>query len=148
MDPREVANPTYKLLSRVFFDPDAARELLEAMRWPDGPVCPHCGAAGAYKLAAKPGSKRPVRTGVYKCKNCRKQFTVTVGTVFAESHVGLHRWMYGIHLMCSAKKGIRARQLERTLGVQYKTAWFMCHRIRKAMEADPGRPTLRDRRSG
>ena len=119
-------------------DPDAAREYLEAKRWPDGPVCPHCGVIDeAYQLKPKAESKRPVRKGVWKCKPCRKQFTVTVGTVFAESHIKLHKWLMAIHLMCASKKGMSAHQLHRMLGVTYKTAWFMAHRIRYAMAQEP-----------
>jgi transposase-like protein len=127
----------YKQMAGVFADEDLAREWLEARRWPEGPICPHCGVIDrAYRLIAKPGSKRPVRKGVWKCKDCRKQFTVTVGTVFAETHIPLNKWIYAMHLMCSSKKGVSAHQLSRTLEVQYKTAWFLCHRIRKAMEKD------------
>ena len=112
-----------------------AREFLEAVRWPDGPVCPHCGVVGrAFKLTAKPGSKRPVRPGVWKCQDCRKQFTVTVGTVFENTRVPLRKWLYVAQLMTCAKKSVSAHQIFRTIGVTYQTAWFMCHRLRKAME--------------
>src|ERR1700761_4871689 len=127
----------FRELASCFADQDKAREWLEARRWPEGPVCPHCGVINrAYRLQAKPGSSRPVRKGVWKCKDCRKQFTVTLGTVFAETHLPLNKWLYAMHLMCSSKKGISAHQLHRILEVQYKTAWFLCHRIRKAMEKD------------
>ena len=119
-------------------DPDAAREYLEAMRWPEGPICPHCGVIGeAYRLKAKEGSKRPVRKGVWKCKGCRKQFTVTVGTIFADSHIKPHKWLLAIHLLCASKKGMSAHQLHRMLGITYKSAWFMAHRIRYAMAQEP-----------
>src|SRR5262245_28892607 len=109
-------------LAKEFSSEDKARELLEAMRWPDGVVCPHCGLIGeAYKLAAKEGSKRPVRPGVWKCKGCRKQFTVTVGTIFADSHIPLTKWLMAIHLLCASKKGMSAHQLHRMLGVTYKS---------------------------
>lgn len=135
--------PTFAQLTKVFADEDVAREWLEAKRWPNGPVCPHCGVENrAYRLQAKPTSSRPVRKGVWKCKDCRKQFTVTIGTVFAESHIPLNKWMYAIHLMCSSKKGISALQLSRTVEITYKSAWFMCHRIRKAMEKDPVRSKM------
>ena len=131
-------NPQFDTLSKVFSDADAAREFLEAIRWPDGPVCPHCGVEGrAYKLEPKEGSKRPVRPGVYKCADCRKQFTVTVGTIFEGTRVPLNKWIYVIQLMTAAKKGVSAHQVHRTIKVTYKTAWFMCHRIRKAMECEP-----------
>ena len=119
-------------------DPDAAREYLEVKRWPDGPVCPHCGVIGeAYRLKAKADSKRPVRKGVWKCKPCRKQFTVTVGTIYAESHIPLHKWLMATHLMCASKKGMSAHQLHRMLGITYKSAWFLAHRIRYAMAKEP-----------
>lgn len=123
---------------------DEAREHLEKLRWPMGAVCPHCGSIKSYKLTAKPNSKRPVRKGVYKCKDCRKQFTVTVGTLFEGSHVPLNRWLMAVSLMCSSKKGISAHQLHRMLGVTYKTAWFMAHRIRYAMQ----QPKLKGKLTG
>jgi transposase-like protein len=116
---------------------DEARETLEAIRWPDGAVCPHCGSGEAYKLTPKGETKTKVRPGVYKCKACRKQFTVTVGTIFADSHIKLTNWLMAIYLICSGKKGMSAHQLHRTLGVTYKTAWFMAHRIRFAMTQEP-----------
>lgn len=116
-----------------FQDADKAREYLEALRWANGVVCPHCGSLGAhYKLQGK--STRP---GVYKCVDCADQFTVTVGTVFERSKIALNVWLQAVHLMCASKKGISAKQLERMLGVSYKTAWFMSHRIREAMTSSP-----------
>lgn len=117
-----------------FQDADKAREYLEALRWPSGPVCPHCGSVGKH-LALVGKAYRP---GLYKCVDCYEQFTVTVGTVFERSKVGLHLWLQAVHLMCASKKGISAKQLERMLGVTYKTAWFMAHRIREAMSSDVG----------
>jgi transposase-like protein len=112
-----------------FNDEDAAREHLESLRWPRGAVCVHCGGADRQsKLEG--GAHRP---GLYFCGHCRQQYTVTVGTVFEKSHVPLHKWVYATHLMSASKKGISAKQLERMLGVSYKTAWFMAHRIREAM---------------
>ena len=116
-----------------FRDADKARAFLEQRRWPNGPVCPHCGGQEAYKLTPKPGSKKPVRPGVYKCKACEEQFTVTVNTIFEDSHIPLHKWLLAFHLLCASKKGMSAHQLHRMLGVTYKTAWFMAHRIRYAM---------------
>ncbi len=87
----------------------------------------------AYKLTAKPGSKKPVRPGVYKCKGCEQQFTVTVGTIFEDSHIPLNKWLLAVHLLCASKKGMSAHQLHRMLGVTYKSAWFMAHRIRYMM---------------
>jgi transposase-like protein len=125
------------LTSPIFQDADKAREHLEATRWPHGSICPHCGLVGeATKIAGK--SARP---GLYQCnaKECREQFTVTVGTVFERSKVPLNKWLLATYLMTSSKKGISAHQVGRTLGVTYKTAWFMCHRIREAMNpAEPG----------
>ncbi|TAM34104.1 MAG: IS1595 family transposase [Burkholderiaceae bacterium] len=116
-----------------FQDADKAREYLEALRWANGVVCPHCGSLGKhYKLEGK--STRP---GVYKCVDCADQFTVTVGTVFERSKIALHIWLQAVHLMCASKKGVSAKQLERMLGVSYKTAWFMAHRIREAMKTEP-----------
>jgi transposase-like protein len=118
-----------------FQDADKAREYLEAQVWPNGRVCPHCGSIGEhYVLSGK--SNRP---GLYKCADCREPFTVTVGTVFERSKIGLHLWLQAVHLMSASKKGMSAKQLERMLGVTYKTAWFMAHRIREAMKADPAR---------
>lgn len=128
---------SYKEMTALFADEKAARVYLETLRWSGKPYCPHCGVEGAYRLEAKQGSTKPVRDGVYKCKTCRKQFTVTVGTIFEGSHVPLNKWLYAIHLMCSAKKGVSANQLSRTLGITYKSAWFMCHRIRFAMTQEP-----------
>ncbi len=108
---------------------EAARKHLEAIRWPDGPECPHCGVVNhAHRIKGK--SARP---GLWFCADCRSQFTVTVGTVFERSKVPLHKWLLANHLLCSSKKGMSAHQLHRTLGVTYKTAWFMAHRIREAM---------------
>ena len=112
-----------------FKDEEKAREHLEGLRWPDGPICPHCGVLGAhYRMNG--ASRRP---GLLKCKDCRKQFSVTVGTVFERSKIPLTKWLMATYLMCTSKKGISSHQLHRMLGVQYKTAWFMTHRIREAM---------------
>ncbi|HEX4956257.1 MAG TPA: IS1595 family transposase [Thermoanaerobaculia bacterium] len=127
----------YQLLTRLISDETAAREYLESLRWPDGPVCPHCGCSEAYRLVAKKVSARPARAGLLKCKSCRKQFTVKVGTIFEDSNLPLNKWLFAISLMTSSKKGISAHQLHRTLGVTYRTAWHVCHRIRKAMEREP-----------
>ncbi|GJD46772.1 IS1595 family transposase ISNwi1 [Methylobacterium cerastii] len=115
-------------LSAPFFhDEAAAFGKLESVLWADGPVCPHCGGMG--RITAVKGG----RMGLRRCGDCKKQFTVTVGTVFESSHVKLHLWLQAAHLMCSSKKGFSAHQLHRTLGVTYKTAWFMAHRLREAM---------------
>lgn len=112
-----------------FTNVEAAREYLEALRWPNGPVCPHCGSFNATRLT---GTK--ARAGTVQCNDCRQQFTVTVGTVFERSKIALNKWLLCNHLLCASKKGMSAKQIERMLGVTYKTAWFMCHRIREAMK--------------
>ena len=125
------------LLAPQYRDEDAAREHIEKTRWPDGPVCPHCGLVDeAYRLTPQLGSK--TRKGLWKCRGCRKQFTVTVKTIFEDSHIPLHKWLLAIHLMCSSKKGISAHQLMRNLDLKsYRTAWFMAHRIRWALTQEP-----------
>jgi transposase-like protein len=137
----EEAMAALSLNALHFHDDDAARAYLEKIRWPDGPVCPHCGAFGNhYRLEGKGGEKgTKARKGLLKCcePKCRKQFSVTVGTVFERSHIPLSKWLAAAYLLCSSKKGISAHQLHRTLGVTYKTAWFLAHRIRLAM-ADTG----------
>jgi len=128
-------------MSAMFSDENKARAFIEARRWPDGvPVCPHCGEHGAYKLTAKPGSKHPVRAGVYKCKACRKPFSVRIGTIFEESKIPLCKWLMAIHLMTSSKKGISSHQIARELDVTVKTGWFLTHRIRECMKQ--GAPLL------
>ena len=121
------------ILSKPFFhNEEAAYEHLEAVIWPNGPVCPHCGCVGRIS-AIKPNPEKRVRYGLKKCGDCKKQFTVKVGTVFEASKVKLHLWLQAVHLMTSSKKGISSHQLHRVLEVTYKTAWFMSHRIREAM---------------
>lgn len=128
-------------LGAHFIDEEKAREYMEFLRWgKDGPVCPHCGGADPYRLTPKPGSK--TRKGVLKCRACRKQFTVTVGTVFEDSHVKLTKWIQAIYLIGASKKGISAHQIHRMLGVTYRSAWFMAHRLRYAMEQGPMAPKL------
>ena len=123
-------NMAQRTLSEArFTDDDAARSHLEAIRWPNGPVCPHCGGVARNSLL----QGQSHRAGLYFCGDCRSQFSVTVGTVFERSKVPLHKWVLATHLMCSSKQGISSHQLHRTLGVTYKTAWFMTHRIREAM---------------
>jgi transposase-like protein len=117
-----------------FRNEDAAREHLENIRWPDGAVCPHCG--GTERNSKLRGESH--RSGLYFCGDCREQFSVTVGTVFESSKVPLSKWLLAVHLMCSSKKGISSHQIHRTLGVTYKTAWFMTHRIRHAMTVEGG----------
>ena len=116
----------------IFVDENAAREALEQVRWPNGPVCPHCGTIGP-RIAKVEGTKRSHRPGLYYCNECTGQFTVTVGTVFERSKIPLTKWWMAVYLLNSSKKGFSAHQLHRTLKVTYKTAWFMMHRIREAM---------------
>jgi transposase-like protein len=118
-----------------FTDKNQARKYLEGIRWPNGVVCPHCGSDEKhYPIKGKEDSKNPVREGVWKCKKCRKQFSVTVGTVFEDSHIPLNKWLLATFLICSSKKGMSSHQLHRMLKVTYKTALFMSHRIRYAMD--------------
>lgn len=120
--------PTASALSAKFFhDEAAAFERLESIVWPNGPVCPHCGCMG--RITRVKGG----RIGLRRCGDCKKQFTATVKTVFESSHVKLHLWLQAAHLLCSSKKGMSSHQIHRTLGVTYKTAWFMTHRLREAM---------------
>jgi len=124
------------VLSPHFHSKEAAVEYLERLRWVNGRVCPHCGVVDSaqrehYRVQRK-GSTRKL----WKCFSCRKQFTVTVGTIFEDSHVPLNKWLLAFYLLCASKKGMSALQLQRMLKVSYKTAWFMCHRIRWAM-AEP-----------
>ncbi len=112
-----------------FHDEAAAFAHLEGVLWADGVVCPHCGSLGKhYDL-------RKTRIGLRKCQDCRKQFTVKVGTVFESAHIPLHKMLQAVYLMCASKKGVSAHQLHRILGITYKTAWFLAHRIREAMRS-------------
>ncbi len=121
----------------IYTNEEAARAHFEAIRWPDGRVCPHCGTVGNSTLM----QGKTTRAGLYKCKDCRKPFTATMGTVYERSHIPLHKWLLATHLMVSSKKGISAHQLFRMLGFgSYRTAWFMAHRIREAMRSDDTTP--------
>ncbi len=119
------------LQNPAFTNEDKAREALEAIRWPDGPYCPHCGNSDQEKIAK--GQGKAHRPGLYYCAECNGQFTVTVGTVMERSKIPLSKWLFAMHLVGASKKGMSALQLQRMLGVTYKTAWFLCHRIREAM---------------
>jgi transposase-like protein len=120
---------TADLTAPEFTNEDAAREALEGVRWANGVFCPHCGSFDSVvRLGGKAGEE-----GRWHCRDCRKKFTVTVGTVYERSHIPLHKWLLATHLMASSKKGISAHQLHRMLGITYKSAWFMAHRIREAM---------------
>lgn len=126
-----------EIMTRFATD-EAARAYLEAVRWPEGPVCAHCGntdGARIYDIAANP--KKSVRAGLRECKECGKQFTVTVGTIFEDSKIPLRKWLVAWYMLCSSKKGISALQMQRMLGLgSYRSAWFMMHRIRFALR-DP-----------
>jgi transposase-like protein len=129
-------------LAQHFSDEDKAREFIEKLRWPRGPVCPHCGLVdNAYKLEPKPakqgGKDKHVRKGVWKCGGCREQFSVTVGTIFENSHIPLSKWLLAYHLLCASQKGASAHQLHRILKVTYRSARFMAHRIRYTMSQEP-----------
>ncbi|MCC0048526.1 MAG: IS1595 family transposase [Rhodobiaceae bacterium] len=124
----------FDLTNEIYTDADKAREHLEAIHWPHGPICPHCGNADPERITKLAG--KSTRPGVHKCKECRKPFSVTVGTVFERSKIPLNKWVLAAHLMAASKKGMSAHQLHRMLGVTYKTAWFMAHRIREAMTED------------
>lgn len=130
-------------LASQYSDEDKARGLLESLRWPNGPVCPHCKAVNeAYTITPKASSKSPARKGLYCCGICRKQFTVKVGTIFEDSHIPISKWLMAMFILCSSKKSISAHQIHRMIGITYKSAWFMCHRIRYAMGTDANAPKL------
>jgi transposase-like protein len=123
------------LTNPAFTDEDKARELLEASRWPDGPVCPFCGQLDTVK----PVNGDSMGSGWYYCTECQDKFTVRVGTLYERSHIPLHKWLLATHLVTSSKKGMSSLQISRMLGITYKSAWFMVHRIREGMT-----PTKRD----
>jgi transposase-like protein len=128
MDKFDLNHPAFK-------NEDAARKWLEASRWPNGPVCPFC--KSGERVEALGG--KSMGKGWYHCNDCREKFTVRVGTLYERSHIPLHKWLLATHLLTSSKKGMSAHQLHRMLGITYKSAWFMAHRIRAAMaETNPG----------
>ena len=112
----------------IFHDEDKARAHIEASRWNGEPSCPHCGSTRVRRMEGK------TQAGMFLCNDCRDKFTVRTGSVMERSHVPLHKWLLATHLMAASKKGMSAKQMERMLGVTYKTAWFLCHRIREAMD--------------
>jgi transposase-like protein len=122
------------LTNPAFTDEDKARVFLEASRWPEGPVCPFCGQVNT----AKPVHGNSMGPGWYYCPDCQDKFTVRVGTLYERSHIPLHKWLFATHLLAASKKGMSALQLSRMLGITYKSAWFMCHRIREGMT--PNKP--------
>jgi transposase-like protein len=121
----------FDLTNPVFFDADKAREYLESIHWPNGAECRHCESSNVTKVGGK-----TARPGLYMCNACRKQFTVTVGTIFEDSKIPLNKWLWAFAMINSGKKGLSANQLSRNLGITYKSAWFMAHRIREAMKDD------------
>jgi transposase-like protein len=123
-----MAKPKTDLSDPIYNNDNAAREHLERLYWPDGTYCPRCGVTGDRITKLHGKSTRP---GVYKCKDCRKPFSVTVGTIMERSHIPLHKWVLAAHLMASSKKGMSAKQLHRLLGTTYETAWFLFHRLRE-----------------
>lgn len=132
---------TVNLTDPIFSDEAKARAYFEAIRWPNGPVCCHCGnvdSSRIYPITAN--VERGVREGLYECQDCHGQFTVRTRSVMESSHLPLTKWALAYRLMASAKKGISAHQMHRTLGVTYKTAWFLCHRIREAMRGTTATP--------
>ena len=117
------------LTNPAFTDETKAREFLEASRWPDGPVCPFCGQLDTVRPLNGPS----MGAGWYYCSECQDKFTVRVGTLYERSHIPLHKWLFASHLIVSSKKGMSSLQLSRMLGITYKSAWFMTHRIREGM---------------
>jgi transposase-like protein len=126
------------ILAKEFSSETAARQRLEQMRWPDGVACPRCGGSDPYKLNPKASGKNPARQGLWKCRACRRQFSSTTGTIFESSHIPVSKWLLALHLICASKKGLSAHQLHRMLGVTYRSAWFVNHRLRHAMTSDNG----------
>jgi transposase-like protein len=125
-------------IAKCFADEMAAREKIESMRWPNGPECPLCGLTSTvYRMQKMATSKKPGRPGLLRCRACKKQFTVTTGTVFEDSHIPLSKWLHALYLLCASKKGMSAHQFHRMLGITYKSAWFMAHRLRYAMMEGP-----------
>jgi len=121
------------ILSKPYFhDEKSAFAHLEGLLWPEGPICPHCGNSNAKRITRFEG--KATRIGVHKCNECRKQFTVKVGTVFESAHIPLHKMLQAVYLLTCSKKGCSAHQMHRILQITYKSAWFLCHRIREAMK--------------
>jgi transposase-like protein len=120
----------------IFHNEDAAQAHCERSRWGDEPFCPHCGSTRVARLKGK------TATVYFLCNDCRDKFTVRTGSIMERSHVPLHKWLLAFHLMAASKKGMSAKQMERMLGVTYKTAWFLCHRVREAMDGATGNGPL------
>ena len=139
--PMKYTPPKFKTLSKMAaidvgrLTEDEAREILEKLRWPNGIECPHCNSKNVVRIK---GKSEKVRDGLLRCKDCRKQFTVTVGTIMHRSHITLRQWIQAFYSMCSHKKGVSSLQLQRNLGLHsYRSAWHLTHRIRLAMKEDP-----------
>lgn len=128
-------------IARRYSTDEAAREYFEKLRWPNGPVCPHCGNCDQERIyKVTPSKTAKIRTGLYKCGECREGFTVTIGTVIEDTHLPLHKWLMAFYMMCASKTQVSALQLQRQLEIgSYRSAWFMCHRIRYALK--DGEPT-------
>lgn len=124
------------LTNPIFQNEEEARKHLEAIRWPDGAICPFCDTQNHVKALGG----ESMGPGWYHCGSCRKKFTVRVGTVYERSKIPLHKWVLATHLLCASKKGMSAHQLHRMLGITYKSAWFMVHRIRESMRDDDPQP--------
>ena len=122
------------LIDVLQLTPEECREILIQARWPQGVTCPKCGAPDAYRVTRRSRTKNLVST-LFKCRDCRRQFSATVGTIFEDSKIPLNKWFAAIYLMCASKKGISAHQLHRSLDIGYEAAWFMCHRVREAMKS-------------
>lgn len=123
----DISNP-------IFHDEAKAIAHLEASRWTDGPYCPYCGSFGVHRMGGK------TQAGMFLCNDCRQKFTARVGSVMERSHIPVHKWLLAMHLMAASKKGMSAKQIERMLGISYKSAWFLCMRIREAMTDANGNP--------
>ena len=136
MDTKNNTELTLLEIGRRYSTEEAAREYFENQRWPDGPNCPHCGNCAQDRIhQLTPSPKAKVRAGLYKCADCRETFTVTVGTVMEDSHIPLNKWLMGFYMMCASKTQVSALQLQRQLEIgSYRSAWFMCHRIRFALK--------------
>jgi transposase-like protein len=120
----------------IFHDEGKALAHLEVSRWNGEPYCPHCGSTRVHRMGGK------TQAGMFLCNDCRDKFTVRTGSVMERSHVPLHKWLLATHIMAASKKGMSASQMSRMIGVTYKTAWFLCHRIREAMDGAIGNDPL------
>ena len=135
----DAATLTLSTIAKRYSDEGEAYLFVESLRWPNGPICPHCGIVDEATYLAPKEGQRKTRTGkvsnrrVWQCNECRKQFSVLIGTIFEDSRIPLSKWLLGIHLMCAGKNGVAAIELKRQLGIAERSAWFMAHRIRYAM---------------